>query len=204
MSNCSYLGDGVYAVSDETGGIELRANNHLVPSDTIYLEPKVLKNLGSLAKVPNLNQLTTSNIEKSGWFESNILLADPDTLTLGVLKPKTEALHESILKWLYASNIEVLATRKLTFTKNDVRALYWTHIGKDFYTRNEEYMLSGESIVMVLTGVGVISRWRALMEEIRLVYGPIVKPHTIVHGSENREASFHELLYFFGDYSWDS
>jgi hypothetical protein len=36
-----YLGDGVYAISDEYGGIWLHANDHENPTDSIYLEPKV-------------------------------------------------------------------------------------------------------------------------------------------------------------------
>jgi hypothetical protein len=39
-----YLGDGVYAFFDGFG-LELRANDHLNPTDTIYLEPLVLEAL---------------------------------------------------------------------------------------------------------------------------------------------------------------
>ena len=40
-----YLGDGVYATLDEHGGIWLLANDHLNPTDKIYLEPQVMKAL---------------------------------------------------------------------------------------------------------------------------------------------------------------
>lgn len=36
-----YIGDGVYVHFDGCG-IELRANDHELPSDRIYLEPEVL------------------------------------------------------------------------------------------------------------------------------------------------------------------
>ena len=39
-----YLGDGVYAKWDGYG-VELRANDHLNPTDTIYLEWEVLQAL---------------------------------------------------------------------------------------------------------------------------------------------------------------
>jgi len=44
-----YLGDGVYAIFDGFG-IELRANDHIYPSDKIYIEPSVLENLNMLDK----------------------------------------------------------------------------------------------------------------------------------------------------------
>ena len=44
-----YLGDGVYAIFDGFG-IELRANDHIYPSDKIYIEPSVLENLNRLDK----------------------------------------------------------------------------------------------------------------------------------------------------------
>ena len=37
----TYFGDGVYGVFDGYG-LELRANDHENPTDTIYLEPEVL------------------------------------------------------------------------------------------------------------------------------------------------------------------
>ena len=40
----SYLGDGVYAIFDGLG-IWLHANDHKHPTDKIYLEPVVLKEL---------------------------------------------------------------------------------------------------------------------------------------------------------------
>ena len=44
----SYLGDGVYAIFDGHG-IWLHANDHEHPTDKIYLEPEILKRLGSFA-----------------------------------------------------------------------------------------------------------------------------------------------------------
>jgi hypothetical protein len=42
----TYLGDGVYAVWDGIG-LELRANSHKLPTDTIYLEPEVIFELNT-------------------------------------------------------------------------------------------------------------------------------------------------------------
>ena len=44
-----YIGDGVYAIYDGDG-IWLHANDHLNPTDKIYLEPPVLKALNIFAK----------------------------------------------------------------------------------------------------------------------------------------------------------
>lgn len=40
----SYLGDGVYAIFDGYG-IWLHANDHKNPTDKVYLEPQVLRDL---------------------------------------------------------------------------------------------------------------------------------------------------------------
>lgn len=44
-----YLGDGVYAIAD-AAGIWLHANDHLYPTDRIYLESSVLRELNTFAK----------------------------------------------------------------------------------------------------------------------------------------------------------
>ena len=44
MDNPRYLGDGVYARFDGYG-IWLLANDHLHPTDKVYLEPEVLQKL---------------------------------------------------------------------------------------------------------------------------------------------------------------
>lgn len=42
--NQTYLGDGVY-IEDDGYGFWLKANHHEHPTDRIYLEPDILKNL---------------------------------------------------------------------------------------------------------------------------------------------------------------
>ena len=44
-----YIGDGVYVTYDGFG-IILHANDHLDPTDCIYLEPEVLDTLNKFAK----------------------------------------------------------------------------------------------------------------------------------------------------------
>ena len=41
-----YLGDGVYAIFDGFG-VWLHANDHLNPTDRVYLEPSVITNLNT-------------------------------------------------------------------------------------------------------------------------------------------------------------
>lgn len=44
METESYLGDGLY-VSFDGYQIALKANHHLYPTDTVYLDPSVYENL---------------------------------------------------------------------------------------------------------------------------------------------------------------
>ena len=48
-ANADYAGDGVYVVN-LGWAIELRANDHLHPTDTIVLEPSVLEAINRIAK----------------------------------------------------------------------------------------------------------------------------------------------------------
>ena len=45
-----YLGDGVYAIADDWGGIWLHTNDHINPTDKVYLEPEVLIALNKFAE----------------------------------------------------------------------------------------------------------------------------------------------------------
>lgn len=55
-----YLGDGLYAIFDGHG-IWLHANDHLNPTDKVYLEPAVLKNFCRfLEKYYNVRLIKTS------------------------------------------------------------------------------------------------------------------------------------------------
>jgi len=55
-----YVGDGVYALWDGVG-IELRANSHDCPTDTIYLEPEVIIALNTFIR----RMKTTPQTEKT-------------------------------------------------------------------------------------------------------------------------------------------
>jgi len=50
-----YLGDGVYAIEEEYG-LWLYANDHLNPTDKIYIEPSVLEALNNFQKKCNANK----------------------------------------------------------------------------------------------------------------------------------------------------
>ena len=49
MDTVTHLGDGAYVKFDGYG-YELMANSHLTPTDRIYLEPLVVKNLQDFVK----------------------------------------------------------------------------------------------------------------------------------------------------------
>ena len=52
----SYIGDGVYTMYDGMVwyGIRLNVNHHKYPTDTVYLEPDVLKQLVEYAKTKGI------------------------------------------------------------------------------------------------------------------------------------------------------
>jgi len=57
-----YCGDGVYAIYDEFGGIWLHVNDHLNPTDRVYLESFVLRDLNRFVeKCQNARKIESEN-----------------------------------------------------------------------------------------------------------------------------------------------
>lgn len=136
------------------------------------------------------------------WFEERVLLAPPGDVTFALIKP--DASHDQVTeirRMIEEEGLTIGLERVATLTEMDVRALYWAHIGKDFYARNAEFMMSRESWLMVLSGTNAQERWRHhLMPEIRqrwLNHNPDARHRNLVHGSDSAENAFRELHYFF-------
>ncbi|MDR0331681.1 MAG: nucleoside-diphosphate kinase, partial [Chitinispirillales bacterium] len=83
---------------------------------------------------------------------------------------------------------------------------YGVHKGKPFYEGLLEFMSSGPSIVLVLSGEDAITRWRELMGAtnpeqaaggtIRKLYGASAQRNAC-HGSDAPETAVQEVEFFF-------
>ena len=79
----------------------------------------------------------------------------------------------------------------------------WT-VTEEEVLRNAEFIASAPCLMLALAGDDAVDRWRNhLMPKIRERWGqhnddPEKKHLNLVHGSDNPENAFRELLYFFG------
>ena len=137
------------------------------------------------------------------WFHTEVMGRGPGAVTFALLKPNAHTEHTGeILEMISDTGLTVLSGVERKLGVRDVRALYWPHVGKSFYDRNAEFMLSAPCLLLALAGTDAVARWRqVLMPRIRQRWdlGPDAPKHlNFVHGSDSDENAFRELLYFFG------
>tara|TARA_Y100000741_G_scaffold344673_1_gene309486 strand:- start:365 stop:658 length:294 start_codon:yes stop_codon:yes gene_type:complete len=96
--------------------------------------------------------------------------------------------------------------KMLTLSKSKAEEFYKVHKDKDFYDGLIAYMTSGPVVIMLLEGLDVIKRYRALMGKtnpkeagtgtIRDLYA-INTTQNSVHGSDSPDNAIIEINLFF-------
>ncbi len=128
--------------------------------------------------------------------------------TLGIIKPDAveRNLIGSIIKLIEDNNIIISEMKMLTLSVSQAEEFYKVHKDKDFYDGLITYMTSGPIVVMLLQGVDVIRRYRALMGKtnpIKADTGTIRNLYAInttqnsVHGSDSPDNAIIETNLFF-------
>lgn len=145
------------------------------------------------------------HLDNPAWFNVEIIGRGPGATTFALVKPDGHPVHtEEILDMIQDAGLTVLTWMERQLLPMDIRALYWPHVGKFFYDRNAEFIASAPVLLLALAGDDAVDRWRNhLMPKIRERWGqhnddPEKKHLNLVHGSDNAENAFRELLYFFG------
>lgn len=137
------------------------------------------------------------------WFRTEIIGRGPNGVTFAMLKPDSLPVRDEILDLIAASGLYALTAEERVLSAVDIKALYWTHVGKFFYDRNAEFIASGPCLLLALAGDDAVRRWRQeIMPRIRERWGqhndnPEKKHLNLVHGSDGDENAFRELHYFF-------
>ncbi len=128
--------------------------------------------------------------------------------TLAIIKPDavSRKLIGSIISLIEDNDIVISQMKMLTLSKSKAEEFYKVHKDKDFYDRLIAYMTSGPVVIMLLEGVDVIQRYRALMGKtnpkeadtgtIRDLYA-INKTQNSVHGSDSPDNAIIEINLFF-------
>ena len=128
--------------------------------------------------------------------------------TLAIIKPDAVGrnLIGSIIKIIEDNNIIISEMKMLTLSKSQAEEFYEVHKDKEFYDGLITYMTSGPIVVMLLTGLDVIKRYRDLMGTtnpkkadkgtIRDLYA-INTTQNSVHGSDSPDNAIIEINLFF-------
>ena len=128
--------------------------------------------------------------------------------TLSIIKPDAmeRNLTSEINKFFTNKDLEVVAQKKMTLSKEQAEKFYAEHTGKPFFDGLVEYMSSGEVTVQVLAGENAIARNREIMgatnpkdaniETIRAAYGESIDRNS-VHGSDSTTSAKREISFFF-------
>ena len=128
--------------------------------------------------------------------------------TLAIIKPDavSRKLIGSILFLIEDNDIVISQMKMLTLSKSKAEEFYKVHKDKDFYDGLIAYMTSGPVVIMLLEGLDVINRYRALMGKtnpkeagtgtIRDLYA-INTTQNSVHGSDSPDNAIIEINLFF-------
>jgi nucleoside-diphosphate kinase len=128
--------------------------------------------------------------------------------TLAIIKPDGVArgVAGEVIKRIEASGLSISAMKMLFMTKPQAEGFYAVHRQRPFFNDLTDFMSSGRSIVMVLSGDQAIARWREMMGAtnykeaaagtIRADFATDIEKN-VVHGSDAPQTAAFEIGYFF-------
>ncbi len=128
--------------------------------------------------------------------------------TLILLKPDAvqRGLVGEILKRFEQKGLKLAAMRMLRFTKELAAKHYAEHVGKDFYPRLEEYIMSGPVIAVILEGPEAVTVVRSMLGPTNGLNAPagtirgdfsLSQTYNLVHASDGPESARREVEIFF-------
>lgn len=128
--------------------------------------------------------------------------------TLSIIKPDAvgKNLIGTILKRFESAGLKVVGLKMLHLTREQAAGFYIEHLGKSFYERLVDFMVSGPVCVQVLSGENAIQLNRDLMGAtnpenaepgtIRADFAQTLSINA-VHGSDSTASAAREIDYFF-------
>lgn len=130
--------------------------------------------------------------------ERTFVMVKPD----GVVK----GLTDEIITRIRQTGLKLVSMRQLKMDRATAKKLYAVHIGKEFFERLVEHVLSGEVVVMLVEGERAIARMRevigvtdptkAAKGTIRGDFGESVTVN-VIHAADSAENAERELALFF-------
>lgn len=126
--------------------------------------------------------------------------------TLAIIKPDGMENIVQILEMIYDAGLYVDKYDVRLLDENIVDEHYSHLLGEPFYPKLKNYMMSGEVVIMILTGTNAVEKLRNLMgptdstkagsDTIRGRFGTD-KTYNAIHGSDSKESAEIEINRFF-------
>ncbi len=130
--------------------------------------------------------------------------------TLSILKPDATRrnLTGKINSKLEASNLKILAQKRLQLSLAQAQAFYAVHAERAFFDELCQFMISGTVVVQVLEGDNAVDVYREVMGAtnpanaaegtIRREFAESIEANS-VHGSDSAENAAREISFFFSE-----
>jgi nucleoside-diphosphate kinase len=131
--------------------------------------------------------------------------------TLLLIKPNATENNVTgrILSMVEENNLTIQKLRMFTFTDEIAQNFYAEHVGREFYEPLMEFMKSGKTVGVVLSGENAVKNLRALLgttnpEEalpgtVRYLFGENTRRNAC-HGSDSEESAKREISLIFPEF----
>ena len=127
-------------------------------------------------------------------MENTLCIIKPDAVKNGFI--------EDINKKIKESGIKIIKSKRLTLDREIAEEFYAEHSERPFYGELVDFMTSGDSLIQVLEGDDVVSRYRGLMGAtnpaeadegtLRKSYATSLGENA-VHGSDSLQSAKREI-----------
>lgn len=127
--------------------------------------------------------------------------------TLAIIKPDGVKHATEIIEMFYKEDLKIKKYEVKRLDEEILREHYSHLVDKPFYPKLEEYMLSGEVILMVLEGINAVQKLRNIMGPTDSKKAPIGTirgnfgtdiTYNAIHGSDSVLSALDEINRFFG------
>lgn len=149
--------------------------------------------------VPGLQVNMLHGAKTSEEAEAEINQFFPVEKTVAAIKPDAFGTKEEIINKIHEAGFQIAAQKETLLTPAIIESFYGNHKEKEYFDDLVNYMVSGPTMLMVLTREGAIDGWRSLMgptdpeiakeenpEFLRAKYGTDIM-HNAVHGCSTGE-----------------
>lgn len=173
--------------------------NMLGPSNIDEARENDPSSLRAQFAVPGVQVNMLHGAKSSEEAENEIHRFFPVEQTVAAIKPDAFGTKEEIIKKIHEAGFRIAAQKETTLTPDIIEKFYGNHKEQEYFDELVNYMVSGPTMLMVLSREDAIEGWRSIIgptdplqakeknpELLRAMYGKDVM-HNGLHGSSSSE-----------------